>query len=198
MHPNGPLIELGFHLKILITSTKFRIPSPFFPRIIVTVSVPVSATIKDRANIVARYVHVVKARLQNIPVTKNNARTLECFLLLFQDVVLPPHLAFRKDIPTRVVIRVCICVCVVHTYRDRGFPLSRAFKRSTQLGKALRASSFIHAEHAACSSAFDPRSRKIKTDPRPGHIKWPASIEIARVSRIWVEEDQVVEMLRFF
>lgn len=91
-----------------------------------------------------------------------------------------------------------MCVCVVYTYRDRGFPLSRAFKRSTQLGKALRASSFIHAEHAACSSAFDPRSRKIKTDPRPGHIKWPASIEIARVSRIWVEEDQVVEMLRFF
>lgn len=66
----------------------------------------------------------------------------------------------------------------------RGFPLSRAFKRSTQLGKALRASSFIHA---GCTSMrplpclrlpLPSHSRKIKTDPRPGHIKWPARLHL--------------------
>lgn len=57
---------------------------------------------------------------------------------------------------------VYVYVCVVCTYRDRGFPLSRAFKRSTQLGKALRASSFIHAEHAACSSLSTPVLERLK------------------------------------
>lgn len=65
--------------------------------------------------------------------------------------------------------------------RTRSFSLSQAFKRSTQLGKALRASCFIHADSGPGSPrvAFDPQRLKPKHGkgrwPRlqPGHIKWP-------------------------
>lgn len=73
-----------------------------------------------------------------------------CSAATFQRI--PPTLIYT-DIPCRY-------------QPGRSFSLSQAFKRSTQLGKALRASSFIHDDYGPSSPRlpFDPR--KIKTEAR--------------------------------